>query len=339
MKRKPAMLVVMLIGCSASFVPDSRGSEALLYAVNTDADTSIFSYEVGAHDQCVVFSDAGSDFKLMSRGGARDSAYVIRMAGDRLFAIGREKAGGRRAGAIYELHLDGSNRRRKITEVQSEEPLEHIAVDGSAQRIAYASRRPDENWHGEGAAHRVSAILVHNVESGAVLEEIDLLPRARFSLVSYLGWSRTGDSLYARLTDNTRRERLYAATPGRPLEDVPLSLDPLKKLIGQSARGEFVFTSLQSADLLFEDGRGRAVRRARLSGERRGWHHELSADDQLVALQTLSGELWIEDLRSGRERMVPLQRRGHLSLIGWAAPPGRRAGKSAATTRLFCPEK
>jgi hypothetical protein len=291
-----------------------------MYATTDEGGAhTILSYDLATGQTSRVFSDVDAKVKLMPRGGARDSVNVIRANHRSVVAVAREQGERTPAGALYELCLDGSNRVRKIAPIDSEVPVERIALDRSAKRVAYPHLQRDPKFVGEGQSRLVSTLIIHDTETGAVLRKISLSKRPARLLISFLAWGPTDETLYVRLDGDPKREGLYEVSSG-PLKKLPLHFNPLKKVVEQSARGDFLMTYLGSRRFTFESRTGQVVREGMLGRDYHGWHYELSDDGRRLALQTISNELWVRDLESGKEAQVPLTLGGAgvVTLIGWA---------------------
>ena len=100
-----------------SVVAPVSAEQQLAYAFKKHGITTIYSCKVDTLRCVELYSDAETRMKLMRRGGSLDSVRVIRTAGNRAFAVGTAESS--KVSAIYELYLDGSNRSRKIAEIQS----------------------------------------------------------------------------------------------------------------------------------------------------------------------------------------------------------------------------
>jgi hypothetical protein len=257
--------------------------------------------------------------KLMRRGGSLDSVRVIRTAGNRAFAVGTAESS--KVGAIYELYLDGSNRSRKIAEIQSAAKIDRMAVDQNGKMIAYPSLIPDTSFKGEGEQHFIPKIVVHDVTTGQATEQIDVLERTRNSLITYLAWGRSNDSLYIRIEgQDEKKEGLFRVGKNGSFSRLPIQLKVLKRIAGQLLNDEFLIEIYAKTNkLLIEDDKGKITQE--ISLEHSGWHYELSSDDRFLAMQTSNNEIWIKDLKSQKETLLLKMDldyfKEQLSLIGW----------------------
>ena len=302
-----------------SVVAPVSAEERLVYAFKKHGITTIFSCKVDTLRCVELYSDAETRMKLMRRGGAFDSVRVIRTVGNWAFAVGTTDSS--KVGAIYELYLDGSNRSRKIAEIQSSAKIDRMAVDQKGKMIAYPSLIPDTSYKGDGEQHFIPKIVVHDVTTGQVTEQIDVFERTRTSLVTYLAWGRSNDNLYIRIEGrDEKKEGLFRVGKNSSFSRLPNPLKGLKTIAGQLLNDEFLIEIYAKTNkLLIEDDKGKIQQE--ISLEHSGWHYELSSDDRFLAIQTSNNEIWIKDLKSRKEKLLLKMDldyfKEQLSLIGW----------------------
>ena len=155
--------------------------------------TEIFSVSIADIKRSLVFSDEGPYFEIIP--GSIQGSMVV--AGSKAYASGREPGVGGRT-SVYELALDGSNKYRKLFEIQ--QPGESFAallfISPSGTKIGY-----------QGALGQKEMIFIHDAATGKLLQSLDITNLCPDCIYITMGWLADEKRLF--LLDGT-----YTVTEG-----------------------------------------------------------------------------------------------------------------------------
>jgi hypothetical protein len=258
----------LLLSILALLCATPLAAEKLLYSVTSGQPgrfpriekTEIFSVDPQDGSKRLIFSDAHADFQLITSG-----EKVMAAAEGRIFAPGYARKTYTSGfpsfpAAIYELSTDGTNRARKILDLEGANGTSNyrqIFVNPAGSKIGHINSIGGR-WH----------VLLHDAATGTLLLDMDLTPIALDCFVREIGWmpngkqlfftletgdvDATSDASYARagtyLMPDTggTPQRLAAAITVRPkragyqpMEDTPPTL------LDQLPGGEYLFSEFQ----------------------------------------------------------------------------------------------
>ena len=186
-----------------------RGGESVVFSVTTpirsqppwwrEQSTEIYSFDPANGEKRLVFSEAATPLVLVSPSpfGGQDTMVA---AEGRLFAQGRELQhlpAELRATpySVYELFLDGSNRYRKVVELQDKDDIagnfwhpQQVFVNPGGTKVGVLK------WVGDS-----DYIFIHDVATGALLHKTDLRQVLPGCEPSKLGWTADGERLFFML--------------------------------------------------------------------------------------------------------------------------------------------
>jgi hypothetical protein len=228
------------------------------------AKTEIFAVEPQTGKTRLVFSDADAAFLLLPAYPGSGEQQVMAAAGQRVFARGFERriyTGGWATfpAAIYELSTDGSNRARKLFDIEGENGssnFRNLFVSPSGAKIGYLNHLGGK-WH----------LFLRETSTGKLLQKTDLGSITLDCFVRGVGFMpdgarlfftlETGDvdatskASYARvgsyvMDDGSRPVRVareVAMHPKRPGYRIESDFAPV--LLGALADGRYLFSEFQ----------------------------------------------------------------------------------------------
>ncbi|MFC1896856.1 hypothetical protein ACFL0Q_09435 [Thermodesulfobacteriota bacterium] len=252
-------ILLGLVACAGmvSFAREARAGERLAYAVVskasdfTAAKTEIFCIDPDTSEKELLFSDANTSIILLQR------LYVFHFpvaGGGRLFAHAAHRSAfvpfpGN--DSLWELSVDGSNDFRRMTHVLGGESLGDLFVNSTGTRIGYIN-----------VMDRKQYILIHDVASGKLLNQVDITDMFLDCYASSIGWLPESERLYVSLEIgdvHITSEASYARVGTYLMDEhgehvVKLSELPPRKgyfppetvrMIGMLPGGEYVFETMQ----------------------------------------------------------------------------------------------
>lgn len=183
------------------------GGESVLFSVTTpirpqapwwrEQSTEIYLFDPASGEKKLVFSEAATPLVLVSPSpfGGQDTMVA---AEGRLFAQGRElQRAGSSPYSVYELFLDGSNRYRKVTELQDKDDIagnfwhpQQVFVNPGGTKVGVLK------WVGNS-----DYIFIHDVATGTLLHKTDLHQVFPGCEPSKLGWTADGERLFFMLSE------------------------------------------------------------------------------------------------------------------------------------------
>ncbi len=195
--------------------------------------TTLYAWNPRTHRRETLYSDRDTLIALQYAlgSGGFDQRGVIVVRGTAAFAIAfrriasqSESTTDQRAGSLYELALDGSNRTKWIADIRSFYGNDKFAVSPDATRFAYMALR-------DASMGRLSPWLVVINKDGATLTDRAVGP-FDYNNISWLEWTEDGQRLRGVLTapeyegafsmapDGTDTKR-WDLVPGRLREEFP----------------------------------------------------------------------------------------------------------------------
>ena len=313
-------------------VPPEQKVESVRNAWKTD----IYSVSVETGQRRLLFSDAGPSFEILA-------ANIMALHADKAYVKGVERywSTGPAVGvfshpeAIYELTLDGSNRFRKLFEIDAKNPASELFLNPDGSKLASI---------GDSDGYMVS---IHAASSGALVHSWNAMPLFQKHCPDCLpvshGWLADGQRLFFTLeigdldgdspAPNDAVGTYLLTEDGKDAGSIPapegtanvagFRRDPegAPWLLGQSPQGDYIFwdfgfeqashspppAEAQSFAVLAEhDGHTIRVAPIRASGP----PMRLSASGRFLAYferRTLKNyrseyHLWIKDLQDGTEK-------------------------------------
>ncbi len=287
--------------------------EQLVYAVvykDTDyqaSRTEVFSINPETAERQLIFSDEKTPILLLQH------LYVFHfpvVGGRSLFvhAAERGKVVPSTGNAfLYELASAGSQSFRRIAPVLGEESLGEVFVNPGGTRIGYVNRLKQRQY-----------IFIHDVATGKLLHQVDVTDTFLDCFASSIGWLPRGERLFFSLDtadEDATSEESYIETMQHQRRTKPgpdRILFALTKWNPSSGRVEDiglsretgVYSGMQASYQLSPSGKYLAAARPPGSSS------------------TVSDEIWLKDLQTGKERkLLSLPTKGlegpFLGLVGW----------------------
>lgn len=331
-------------------------AEQKLESVRNAWKTEIYSVSIETGQRALLFSDSGPGFELLAPGiMALDAGKAYAKGVERYWGTSPNPGVYTHPEAIYELMLDGSNRFRKLFEIDAKNPASELFLSPDAAEIATIGYTPAGDVI---SIHEVSTgVLLHSWNATSLFQRHcpDCSGQTR-------GWLADGKRLFftleiGELDDDSPPPSdavgtYFMTEDGKEVAGIPASAgvahvpgysrDPedAPLLLGQSPGGDYVFYDFafqrgahspaparaQNFIVLADrDGRTTRVLPVRFSvpGSRM-----LSPSRRFLAgyerrqLKNYQSEnhIWIEDLQSGTEKEVvatPPPGGSGLNIIGW----------------------
>jgi len=331
--------------------------EQLVYAVvykDTDyqaSRTEVFSINPETAERQLIFSDEKTPILLLQH------LYVFHfpvVGGRSLFvhAAERGKVVPSTGNAfLYELASAGSQSFRRIAPVLGEESLGEVFVNPGGTRIGYVNRLKQRQY-----------IFIHDVATGKLLHQVDVTDTFLDCFASSIGWLPRGERLFFSLDtadEDATSEESYSRVCTYLMDERNEHLTKLRvparegfwppeavRMIGVLATGEYVFETMQHQRrtkpgpdrILFaltkwnpSSGRVEDIGLSRETGVYSGMQasYQLSPSGKYLAAarppgssSTVSDEIWLKDLQTGKERkLLSLPTKGlegpFLGLVGW----------------------
>ena len=191
--------ILLITACWFAFHSAAFAAESIVYAVTTGqpgrfpriAKTEIFALSPRGDQPRRVFSDAGMTFLLVTSG-----ERVMASTGVRIFAPGYDRKSYRSGlptypAAIYELSTDGSNRARKLFDLEGDGGTSNyrdLFVSPSGAKLGHINS-VEGKWF----------LFIHDTASGKLLLKMGLTPIALDCFVRTVGWMRDGKRLFFTL--------------------------------------------------------------------------------------------------------------------------------------------
>ena len=310
--------------------------EQKIVSVRNSWKTEVYSISIETGRRTLLFSDAGPNFEILA-------PNIMALHADKAYARGVERywSTGPAVGvfshpeAIYELTLDGSNRFRKLFEIDAKNPASELFLNPDGSELASI---------GDSVGYMVST---HAVSSGALLHSWNAMPLFQKHCPDCLpvshGWLADGKGLFFTLeigdldgdspAPNDAVGTYLLTEEGKDAGSIPalegmpnvagFRRDPegAPWLLGQSPQGVYIFwdfgfepeshspppAQAQSFAVL-ADRDGHTIRALRIRAS--GPPMRLSASGRFLAYlerRTLKNyqsdyHLWIKDLRDGTEK-------------------------------------
>ncbi|RPJ58951.1 MAG: hypothetical protein EHM23_15805 [Acidobacteria bacterium] len=194
-----------LLLCAIVLTGDLSAGERVLYAIRYESlerypdivNTKIYSLTPDGKESRLVFTDENASILsillLARRGMPGHPGEVIASSRNKVFAHAVQKRldPGRwysEKASIYELSADGSNRFKKILNVQGEQSLSEIFVNPQGTKVGYL------NW----VDQRIF-VFIHDTETGRLLNRIDLSKTFLDCFASTVGWLGDGERIFFTL--------------------------------------------------------------------------------------------------------------------------------------------
>lgn len=192
------------LGCRAQSKPVASAGEILVYAVSIGETgryprlerTEIFAVDPQAGKSRLIFSDAGLDFLLLPAYTGSGEERLMASAGGRIFARGFERklyTGGWPTfpAGVYELSTDGSNRARKLFDVEGENGssnFRNLFLSPSGAKIGHINYLGAKPY-----------LFLHETTTGKLLRKTDLGGITLDCFVREIGWMPDGERLFFTL--------------------------------------------------------------------------------------------------------------------------------------------
>jgi len=318
--------------------------------------TEIFTIDLETAEKRVIFSDETTSIVIIQ------NLYVFHFpvtGGGRLFAHCAER--GKMVpfpgnGYLYELSIDGSNRFRRICPVRGEESLGEIFVDSTGAKIGYLNRLNRKQYvflHDVISGRLLSQIDLTDTLLDCYVSSIGWIPRCEklyFSLetgddhvTSEASYGRVGTYLMDR--DGQQVKKLPALSVAKGFSPQSRS-----RMIGVLPTGQYLFeimwisrqTSREQKDgsfaLLKVKKDFTEIEDIRFNRSAESYSglpicYRLSPSGKFISAARLpvsfsvaSWNIWLKDLKTGKERKVlSLPTKGgqgpFLGLVGWLNQP------------------
>ena len=152
--------------------------------------TEMFSVSMADTRRALVFSDEGPYFEIIPGGMAVEGGKAYASGIEREWRTGPTPGVYTGRPSVYELALDGSNRYRKLFEIQQQGDYfsAGLFIRPSGTKIGYA-----------GAVQEHVTIFIHDVATGKLLQRVDTTKLCGDCFVVSMGWLADEQRLFFTL--------------------------------------------------------------------------------------------------------------------------------------------
>lgn len=323
------------------------GGESILFSVTTpirpqppwwrEQSTEIYSFDPASGEKKLVFSEAATPLVLFSPFWDQDTMVA---AGGRLFAQGRERQQDARSlYSVYELFLDGSNRYRKVIQLQDKDDIganfwhpQQVFVNPGGTKVGVL-KGVDNSYY----------IFIHDVATGMLLHKTDLGHVFAGCEPGTLDWRAEGERLFFTLDEGDADAKDSCARvgswvmkeDGSGLERMPWTDFAEAGLPGS----RYLFRGLQSNFLYVADAKTGARKDYALSAQGTLYCCHISDSGRFVAFMEEKSfgdsiPVWMLDLETGKEQVIFSFPTGKTTKEPWSRLIGWMRTAPGAASRL-----
>lgn len=323
------------------------GGESILFSVTTpirpqppwwrEQSTEVYSFDPVSREKKLVFSEAATPVVLFSPFWDQDTMVA---AGGRLFAQGRERQQDARSlYSVYELFLDGSNRYRRVIQLQDKDDIganfwhpQQVFANPGGTKVGVLKGVGDSYY-----------IFIHDVATGTLLHKTDLHQVFAGCEPGNLDWRAEGERLFFTLDEGDADAKDSCARvgswvmkeDGSGLERMPWTDFAEAGLPGS----RYLFRGLQSNFLYVADVKTGARKDYALSAQGTLYCCRISDSGRFVAFteEKSSGDslpVWMLDLETGKEQVIFSFPTGKTTKEPWSRLIGWMRTAPGAASRL-----